>query len=54
MITVGTRVGFSSMGKIIYGTVTREPWGTTKQNVSIKTDDGRTFVRLIKDVMIAR
>jgi hypothetical protein len=41
-------------GERIGGVVSREPWGRVALNVSIKSDDGRTFVRLVGDVTIDR
>lgn len=32
------------------GTVTRPVWGRARNNVSIRADDGRTFVRLLAGV----
>ena len=41
-------------GERIGGVVFREPWGHNAQNISIKSDDGRTFMRLMGDVTIDR
>jgi hypothetical protein len=50
----GRHVTFNDgTGKRIGGVVTREPWGRG-QNISIKSDDGRTFTRLMADVAIDR
>lgn len=62
-IKVGTRVEFNAReygpsdpyeGRAVRltGTVTRPVWGRNASNVSIKSDGGRTFVRLIQSVSV--
>lgn len=50
-IRKGDRVGFSTTAGLTFGTVFRV-WGTRAVNISIKTDDGRTYVRLIQSVQL--
>lgn len=56
---IGDKVRFSQgdeAGTPLTGYVTREPWGTKAQNVTIRTDEkpSRQFVRLVTNVKLVR
>lgn len=42
----GDRVSFTTSEGVCHGTVTDAHWGRSRKNVSVRTDDGRSFVRL--------